>query len=240
MCGRFTLQEPDQSLQQLFDFVLPGPSWEPARTARPRYNIAPTQPILVIRGGRDARRWGAWARWGMPAAKGRLAINTRSETVFDRPAFRNAVRRGRVVVPASGFLEWKRIGRHRVPFHITRPEGAPLAFAGVAIESMVDGERRLSCAVLTTRANADVQAVHNRQPVILDEEGVRLWLDPTVESPNALQYLFQPVEEGQLVLTSVSPRVNRVDNDDPECHEPTSPPPEPPDRPAAVQLGFDY
>lgn len=219
MCGRFTLDAPPDIVQQLFDFAAPPPSWEPERTDRPRYNIAPTQPILVIRGGPEGRA-GAWARWGVTAAKQRLAINARSETVFERSAFRTAVRSRRVLVPASGFLEWKVVGRRRRPRHIVPVDGGLLAFAGVVTESRTGD---LGCAILTTRANSDVVPIHDRMPVILCPEQQAAWLDPDLESPYALEPLFAPLAEGRLRLVPVSERVNKVQHDDPDCLAPAEP-----------------
>lgn len=246
MCGRFTLQTPAETLQRLFAFEAPAPSWDPSLTERPRYNIAPTQPILVIRHGPEGRL-GQWAKWGLTAAKKRLAINARSETVFDRPAFRSAVRSRRAIVPASGFLEWHVDGKKRRPRHIVPVDGQVLAFAAVLAEPKGHPP---AAAILTTRASADVSPVHDRMPVCLDAEGLALWLDPGVESPYALEGLFRPLPDGALRLVPVSERVNKVAHDDPECLLPVieteAPKPSPPPRRRGRsgvdprQLGFGF
>lgn len=217
MCGRFVLQTPAETLQRLFDFAAPPPSWEPARTDRPRYNIAPTQPILVVRGAPDGRR-GAWARWGITAAKGRLAINARSESVFGRPAFRDAVRTRRVIVPADGFLEWAAdpTGRRR-PRWLRPPDGRPVAMAGVLAPVQTPGGAVLGCAVLTTAANDEVSKVHDRMPVVLAPAAWSAWLDPRVVDPEILAELLAPAPDGSFEVVPVSSRVNKVDHDDPAC-----------------------
>jgi putative SOS response-associated peptidase YedK len=240
MCGRFALQTPAETLQRLFDFSTPpARSWAPERTDRPRFNIAPTQPILVARAGAEGRE-GAWASWGMRAAKGRLAINARAESVFERPAFRTAARRGRVLVFADGFFEWERAGERRLPYYIARPDGAPLVFAGVSAlgPAEADGERRLACAILTTAANEDVARLHDRMPVLLHGPELDAWLDPRVDDPAALEPLLAPPPAGSLTLREVSTRVNEVEHDDPACLAPPEPGSTAKD--AKDQLGFDF
>lgn len=229
VCGRFTLQTPRETLQMLFGFSGPGPSWDAAMSERPRFNVAPTQPILTV-GTRDGARFGDWAAWGL-SFRGRLVINARAETAFERPVFRDGVTSRRVMVPADGFIEWKKDGRRRLPYHLTRADGRPLALGGF-VRPRRDGPP--TCAILTTAANEDMDGLHERMPVILSEADLGVWLDPAHTDRDALEALMEPAPEGTLARTRVSERVNKVQNDDPACLEPPS------EAPAAPQLGFGF
>ena len=227
MCGRFVLQTPAETLQRLFGFVAPGPSPEPARTDRPRYNVAPTQPVLAIAADELGGRRGVWARWGLTAARGRLAINARAETVFTRPAFRDGIRGRRIAVLADGFFEWVRgPGGARRPRLIRPRDGSPLLFAAVAGRVETAAGPGYGCAVLTVPANADVEAVHDRMPLVLRAEDLDRWLDPELSEPTAIEPLLVSPRPGALEVIPVSSRVNKVEHDDPACLAPPDPEPE--------------
>lgn len=214
VCGRFTLAARPQDLQQEFpDF------WFPSDLP-PRYNIAPSQQTLVLPGDgafqARSMRWGLVPAWARDPAIGNRMINARSETVLERPAFRSAFRKRRCLVCADGFYEWQGSPPRRRPFHITLPGGVPFAMAGIWEEwPSPEGENLSTFALLTTRANPDLRAIHDRMPVILGPEARPVWLDPT-RPPDALLDLLVPFP-GRLELRAVSRFVNRPGNEGPEC-----------------------
>ncbi len=217
MCGRFVLSTPTETLARQFGFRMPLVSPEPEWTGRARYNVAPTQPVLVAGLNPEGELEGAWARWGIPAAGGRLAINARVETLRARPAFLGA---DRALLFADGFFEWRpspggRQPSARQPLYFQRADGAPLVFAAV-----VSGQSGVvSAAIVTVPAGEDVRSVHDRMPAVLDGDRTALWLDPATLPRDVLG----PAPAGTLRSREVSPRVNRVDHDDPSCLD--SPPP---------------
>ncbi len=224
MCGRFTLTTGISELQGRFGFVMDGAAPEP------RYNIAPTQPVLAV--VNDGVRRGEMMRWGLvpPWAKdlriGSRMINAVSETAADKPAFRNAFQRRRCLVLADGFFEWRREGKQRTPLYFFQKSGQPMAFAGLW-ESWQPpgGEPVRSCAILTTAANEFMAPVHHRMPVILSAETEPLWLDPLTESPDILEPLLVPAPPEFLEAREVSPMVNNVRNEGPGCIAAAPPPP---------------
>ena len=224
MCGRFTLTTAIDELQTRFGFVMDGPP------PPPRYNIAPTQPVLAVRPGGGARgrgRRGAMLRWGLlppwagdgRGGGGSPMINAAAETAAAKPAFRAAFRRRRCLVLTDGFYEWRRRGPQRTPFYFRQKSGEPMAFAGLWASGppTPQGERTLSCAILTTAANQLLAPVHHRMPVILPSDAADLWLDPQTESPDVLAPLLLPAPPEYLESREVSPLVNSVRNDGPEC-----------------------
>ncbi len=211
MCGRMTLHTPKNELEAAFDLKgLP--------ELEPRYNIAPTQPLLIVREGPGGVREAAWTRWGLvpswakdPSIGSRM-INARAETAFDKPAFRSAMKRRRCLIPISGFYEWKKgSGKVKQPYFIHRPDGAPLALAG--IHEYWEGHDGAfeSSALLTCGPNGVMEAVHDRMPVILHPDAWDTWLDGTV-SREGLEMLLVPCPDHDLVLTPVSTAVNNPRN----------------------------
>jgi putative SOS response-associated peptidase YedK len=208
----------------------------------PRYNIAPTQEIVVVRaepqsGTRSTgpMRWGLIPAWTQELAPGPPMINARAETLAEKPAFRGAYRSRRCLIPADGFYEWQQgIGGGRgkkQPFYIHRPDGEPFAFAGLwetwtsklpaGLTAADDGtEESLtieSCTIVTTAANTQLRELHDRMPVILAPADYGQWLDPNVQDPARLQHLLEACGNEELVAQPVSTHVNRVSNDDPRC-----------------------
>lgn len=230
MCGRFTLRTPAAVLIEHFDLDVRGDRQLPL--FEPRYNIAPTQDVLVVRadpadGHRTAAmlRWGLIPSWSESAKGGPPMINARAETLAQKPTFRNAVRRRRCLIPADGFYEWQQApgaGRgKKQPFYIHRPDDGPFAFAGLW-DAWTDASARLtieSCTIVTTDANAALRELHERMPVVLATCDYAMWLDPKVEDPIAVQYLLAPCGEEELVAEPVGTHVNRVANDDSRCIE---------------------
>jgi putative SOS response-associated peptidase YedK len=178
MCGRFAFYSPAEATAALF-----GAAGAPAVV--PRYNIAPTQDIAAIRqdaaGTREfvLLRWGLIPFWAKDASIGNRMINARSETAAEKPAYREAFRRRRCIVPADGFFEWRRVGDAKTPYFISLESGEPFAIAGLW-ERWIDkgtGEELQSATLLTTAANEFMSALHDRMPVILDPAAANDWLD---------------------------------------------------------------
>lgn len=246
MCGRFTLTVKVSELASVLGFEGdPGPPPDP-EMAPPRFNVAPTQPVLIVREGSDGVRRAAWAKWGLiprgakdPRVGARL-INARAETVFEQPAFRSAARSRRCLVPTDGFLEWKKVGKRKQPYHARAPDGGVYAMAGIwSTWRSPEGEEIDTCSVITTEPNGPVSKLHDRMPVILPPEQYDLWLSPEEVAREELSRLLVAAPDDALVLVPVSQRVNSVKHDDPECLEPVEVEGEaPPERPP--QLGFGF
>jgi putative SOS response-associated peptidase YedK len=224
MCGRYMLTTPVDALRQLFLFT-------ERPNLPPRYNIAPTQDVPIVRLTRagDRRelilvRWGLVPYWAEDVAIGHRLINARAETVHKTPAFRDAYQRRRCLVPADGFFEWKKDGKVRQPLVVRRTDGAPFAFAGLWERwSQPDGNVLRSCTIITCPPNALVAPVHNRMPVILDPADHARWLDPAAGGRD----LLKPCPAEWLEAIPVSTRVNSPHHDDPECIAPRARPSEP-------------
>lgn len=215
MCGRYTVSNPDQILVDLqvetFGMELV-----------PRYNVAPTQDVPVIRQAPDGARhlgflrWGLIPFWAKDPSIGNRMINARSETVAEKPSFRHAVKRRRCLMITDGFFEWQKVDGGKQPIYIHRPDRRPFVFAGLW-ERWSKGEQPIeSCTILTTSPNAVMEPVHNRMPVILDGEARDFWLDPSIEDAAAFEPVLKPYE-GALALTPVSRFVNNPRNDSTEC-----------------------
>ena len=215
MCGRYTIVIPIEELIKNFQL-------EDDQPFEARYNIAPTQNVPAVcqlgDGTRVLRsfRWGLVPHWAKDLAIGNKMINARSETVAEKPAFRGPIRYRRCLLPASGFFEWSRQGKTKVPFYIRRKDKAPLAFAGIwdswkGPDGVVE-----SCSILTTGANDLVGKLHDRMPVILSPAEFPIWLDREINEPEPLQSLFTPFPSDLLVADQVSPLVNNPRNDSPE------------------------
>lgn len=202
MCGRFTITHPNEALAALFG-ALPGNDLPPT----PRYNICPTQPVAVVTAQDGARRlqamrWGFIPSWYKTPTDGPLIINARSDTVAAKPAFREAVRARRCIVPASGFYEWTAgPDRSRLPYYITRADGAPMALAGLW-QRWGD---LVTCAVVSTEAGPGMAGIHDREPVILDPADWPLWLG---EAGHGAALLMRPTPAGVLRMHRVDVAVN--------------------------------
>jgi putative SOS response-associated peptidase YedK len=220
MCGRYTLTDPDPRLLR-FRFGL----LETAEiTQEPRYNVAPTDPVLAVRLNEKGEREPGILRWGLvphfadPDAFDRLLINARAETVADASAFRNAFETHRCLIVADGFYEWRAEETGRKPVWITRPSREPFAFAGLwAAARRADGSELHSCAIVTCEPGEVVAPIHDRMPVILGREAEAGWLDPDA-APHELQDLLLPTDD--LTVTEVSDAVNDVRQDGPALIEP--------------------
>ncbi len=223
MCGRFTLRASAQTVAQQFSLL----DVEPLI---PRYNIAPSQSVAVVRVPVDegaGRRQLAFLRWGLvpswaedPAVGNRL-INARAETATEKPAFRAAFRRRRCLVPADGFYEWLRRGRLKQPYFFHLRDNGIFAFAGLwEAWQGADNSVLESCTVLTTEPNDLMRPIHNRMPVILPPEAYDVWLDPDQQDPATLRALLAPYPSEALEAYAVSTYVNNPMHDDARCIRP--------------------
>jgi len=218
MCGRFVIELTPDLATRFFGL-------DEVPDLPPRYNIAPTQSVPVIREASDGSRRLSMMRWGLvPSwAKdiGDGLINARSETINEKPSFRQAFRQRRCIVVASGFYEWSRVEGKKVPHYVKMIDVGPMPFAGIwEAWCSPDGQVMESCAILTTSANAAVAPIHDRMPVILHPDELGLWLDRQVLDAERLTTLFAPYPAGKLEAYQVSMLVNNVAHDGPECIAP--------------------
>jgi putative SOS response-associated peptidase YedK len=224
MCGRYSLTNPDPlALRARFDIL------ESAEVAEePRYNIAPTDPVLAVRRREDESRELGRLRWGLVPGRwaeegGRPLINARAETLEGQPAFAESFRERRCLIPADGFYEWLTDERGKRPLWISRPDRELFAFAGIwaGLPRRGKGERDVlhSCAIVTCPPNELIRPIHDRMPVILDPAAEAAWLDPDAE-PGDLRALLVPAPAGALTSLEVSDLVNDVRKDGPELIEP--------------------
>jgi putative SOS response-associated peptidase YedK len=220
VCGRFTLTDPDPRLLRMrFDL-----SDSAEIEQEPRYNVAPTDPVLAVRVNEQGEREPGRLRWGLIPGKAdpddfsRNLINARAETIAEAAPFKDAFGERRCLVVADGFYEWKATETGKHPVWITRPERELFAFAGIwASSRREDGSAVHSCAIVTCEPSEVVAPIHDRMPVILPKEGEGAWLDRD-RDPDDLLALLRPTDD--LVLTEVSEKVNDVRFDGPELIEP--------------------
>jgi putative SOS response-associated peptidase YedK len=221
MCGRFTLHDDPGQIVERFRLRV-------GSAFLPRYNVAPTQSVPAVRQGAGGRelvllRWGLIPSWAKDPKIGYSLINARAETVADKPAFRSAFRRRRCLIPASGFLEWAKLGKVKQPYHFRRKDHAPLALAGLwECWESPEGEVIESCTIITTAANELVAPMHDRMPVILDPADFDRWLDLAYQQVDGLTPLLVPYPAEVMEAVAVSPLVNSPKNDGPECLMPVA------------------
>jgi putative SOS response-associated peptidase YedK len=218
MCGRYTLYHFEEDLDALFGVA--------GLAAAPRFNIAPSQQVPIVRQRPDGTREALTARWGLiphwvkdlGSFKASL-FNARAESAADKPSFRDAMRRGRCVLPASGFYEWTGGGSTKQPYHVIRRDGRPMALAGLwSVWSRGDAPL-LSCTILTTRPNQVMRPLHDRMPVILAPDELDRWLDPGSDDPERLEDLLGPYDDDALEAYAVSRAVGNPAVDRPDLIE---------------------
>jgi putative SOS response-associated peptidase YedK len=224
MCGRFSLRaRAAEMLAEYFDLMDVTP-------LAARYNIAPSQPVPVIRLQPDLAnpkrelvlmRWGLIPSWAKDAAIGNRMINARAESLAEKPAFRAAVRRRRCLVAADGFYEWQGTGRSKQPYFIHFRDDRPFAFAGLW-ESWEGPNHSAveSCTIITIEASRLVRPIHDRMPVILPPEVYHYWLDPSLEKYEDIAVLLVPFFSEEMEAYPVSTLVNSPTHDKPECTNP--------------------
>jgi putative SOS response-associated peptidase YedK len=215
MCGRYALTLPPEAARLYFGY-------RDQPNFPPRHDIRPTEPVAVVTASEAARhfmlmRWGFIPSFVKNEKEFPLLINARSETVFEKPSFRNAIRRRRCLFVADAFYEWMKLdekGRKKQPYRIFRPSGEPLAMAGIYETWMSpDGSEVDTCAILTTSANALLSAIHDRMPVILNAGDFDLWFDRESRS-EALAALMKPAPETMLKLEPIA-KVGAPDGEKP-------------------------
>jgi putative SOS response-associated peptidase YedK len=222
MCGRYRLSRRKQVVEEYFDCGLDEPDWSP------RFNIAPTQPIPVIRQNpkepvRELSlvRWGLIPSWAKDSSIAAKMINARSETAGIKPAFCDALKSRRCLIPADGFYEWSRTGKTKQPYCFEVNDGQLFAFAGLWDRwKEPSGNCVTTCSILTTTPNAVTSAVHDRMPVILDPDSYDLWLDPGMRDVGTASDLLRPYDARLMRCYPISTRINHVANDDEECSAP--------------------
>ena len=220
MCGRFYLDADHDELIAHF-----GLKEAPPSTAR--FNIAPSQVIAAVRIGESGRElvmlhWGLIPFWAKEEKIAFSTINARAETASTKPAFREAFKHRRCLIPASGFFEWKAQEDGKQPYCIRGKDGELLALAGLW-EHWVDnqsGEVIESCTILVTDANETVRSIHDRMPVVIDTADYDTWLNPSIEDPVVLSPLLRPWPTERTTLFAVSQHVNSPRNGDPDCIAP--------------------
>lgn len=222
MCGRYTLTQPGEVLLDLGISDDEIEDLEPPLT--PRFNIAPTQDLPVVRqkdGDRHVARlrWGLVPFWAKDLAIGNQMINARSEGVADKPAFKAAFKRRRCLVPADGFYEWQKVGKVKQPYYLQLADHSGIAIAGLWERWDKGPEPVESFTLLTTRANEKVAQLHDRMPVLLIGKQRDAWLDPDAGA-DVLQGLFEPQPADLITFTPVSRLVNNARFDGPECIQP--------------------
>lgn len=215
MCGRYTIIATPEALRAIFGY-------EEQPNFPPRYNVAPTQPIPIVRLIEGKRhfalvRWGLLPSWVKDPKAFSLLINARGESAAEKPAFRAAMKRRRCLIPADGFYEWRAAGGARKqPYFIRAKAGTPLAFAGLwETWTGPNGEELDTAAIVTTKANRTLTAIHDRMPVIVPPDGFDLWLNTADVDPATASALIAPAPENLLEAFPVSTEVNRVGNDNP-------------------------
>lgn len=226
MCGRYSVTSDPEALRRIFGV-------DTSLNLMPRWNVAPTQEVPVIKAdprvGRalTIMRWGLVPFWAKDIAIGAKLINARADTVNEKPAFRGAFRYRRCLVPADGFYEWKTEAGRKQPWRIARRDRAPFAMAGLweLWEGTGEGSALETFSIVTTEANAAVRDIHHRMPVMLFEEPqFRTWLDG---EPKQAAELMRPCDPAAIEAFRVDPKVGNVRNDDPSLIEPIAVPPAP-------------
>lgn len=218
MCGRYVLKRKD------LEAILTRLGIRGFAEFQSRFNIPPTTLVPAVRATTGSAReaiglgWGLVPSWAKDATAGARHANARAESIADKPAFRDALRRRRCVLPLSGFYEWQTLGRAKQPWYFSFREGESPVFAGLW-ESWRgdDGGMLETCALITTTANAVVQPVHDRMPVLLNGAGLETWLDRRVEDPARLTPLLRPYPAEHMTAWPVSSVVNGVRVDGSEC-----------------------
>ncbi|MDA0691597.1 MAG: SOS response-associated peptidase [Nitrospinae bacterium] len=221
MCGRYTLTKPAKSIQSHFGQI------EFNFEHRERYNIAPTQecPVIAVQQGNRqllAMRWGLVPPWARDETMAAKMINARAETVQEKPSFKQSFKTKRCLVPADGFIEWKKTASGKQPHYFTRKGKGLFAFAGIWSEWEKDGVLLWTFSLITTACNALVQPIHHRMPVILAPDDYETWLNAAFDA-KTLQSLLTPFPANLMEMIAVSQEINSAKNDRMECLQRTVP-----------------
>jgi putative SOS response-associated peptidase YedK len=219
MCGRYLITSSPEALRRLFGY-------KEQPNFPPRYNVAPTQPIPIVRLHEGARqfalvRWGLIPSWVKDPKKFTLLINARGDSVVDKPSFRNAMKRRRCLVPADGFYEWQADGPRKRPYAVVPRDREPIAFAGLwECWTGPNGEEMETAAIITADANKTLHHIHHRMPVVIPPEAFDFWLDCANVDARTAAALLVPAPENLFEVYEISTAVNRVANDSAALLEP--------------------
>jgi len=223
MCGRFVLVADPNAIQQAFNLDPTG-----VVDFAPRYNIAPTQMVPVITNEQPKKlsllKWGLVPSWAKEEAIGNKMINARADGIAEKPSFRNAFKRRRCIVPASGFYEWQKgDGKAKTPMYIQVKDQDVFAMAGLwEVWNSPQGDEVHTFTIITTDANDFMASIHNRMPVILHKSDYDLWLDPKEVSADKLLPLLRPFEADKMTAYEVSRAVNTPSIDEPDLIQPVA------------------
>ena len=211
MCGRLTQSSKTIDYARMLDAV-------PSMTAKPSYNVAPSQPITICRMNGERTllqvRWGLIPFWAKDTKTGYSMINARAETVATKPAYRSAFKKRRCLIPTDGFYEWQARDSGKQPYFIHREDKQPFALAGLWEHWEKDEQLIESCTIIVTSANKVLSPIHDRMPVIIDPENFQSWLDPERDG-NELTGLLVPHAESGFEAYPISTAVNKPTNNDP-------------------------
>lgn len=220
MCGRFTLHTPESRIRETFHLE----NTEPIGLV-PRYNIAPSQDIPIIRNTETSTemvlaKWGLVPHWSKEPKTKYSTINARIETVAEKPAYRTSFKRRRCLIPADGFYEWKVVNGKKVPHYIRKRDGGVFAFAGIWDRWEGEGETLDSCSIIVMPANDVMKAIHERMPAIIAPASYDLWLDARVTDKEEIMEHLNSALSGFLRINPVSTWVNTPKHDDERCIRP--------------------
>lgn len=219
MCGRFVQKSDLRKIAPLFKAAIV------ESDVLPRYNIAPRQPIAVVmeKGQRKivTMKWGLVPHWAKDEAIANKLINAKSETVTEKPSFRDSFKKRRCLIIADGFYEWQGAGMTKKPFFICMKDEAPFGMAGLYdVWTNAAGEKISTCTIITTEANEIIKPIHHRMPVILDAKNYDVWLDVEKAADSNLQKILRPCDSELLKAHEVSLSVNNPRNNTAECIAP--------------------
>jgi putative SOS response-associated peptidase YedK len=222
MCGRFTLHTPEPLIKKIFGIKNPA-----SPGLKPRYNIAPSQQVPIIRDSATGRemvmaRWGLIPHWSKEARTTYSTINARVETVAEKPAYRTPFRHRRCLIPADGFYEWKVVDGRKIPHYIRMQDGGVFALAGLWDHWEGDGKSLESCSIIVMPANKIMNSLHERMPAIIATAHYDLWLDPGTTDKAEIMSHLNSAPSSQLVTYPISSWVNSPKHDDERCLEPAA------------------
>jgi putative SOS response-associated peptidase YedK len=221
MCGRFILDSPEPLIAREFRIQ------KPAFNLKQSYNIAPSQTVYIILNDGKKKvvpcRWGFIPSWSQDQSVGYKMINARAETIVTKRSFRTAFRKHRCLIITNGFYEWRIKQSVKSPFFIRLKSGKPFGLAGIYnYWTPQDAEGFCTCAIITTAANEQIKAIHDRMPVIIPSERHDFWLDPHDHDENELVSLLKPYPPGTMEMYEVSSRVNTPRNNSSDNIKPIS------------------
>lgn len=222
MCGRFTLHAPEDQIREVFHLEHTEPLG-----LNPRYNIAPSQDIPIIRDTETGPamtlvRWGLVPSWSKEPKTKYSTINARIESVSEKPTYRTSFKRRRCLIPADGFYEWKVVNGHKIPHHIRMIESEVFAFAGLWDRWEGEGETLDSCTIIVMPANEVMKPLHERMPAIIAPAHYDLWMDPRITGKEEIMGYLNSAPSSRLRFYPVSPWVNVPKHDDERCIQPAT------------------